>query len=126
MSYQSLGLAGLIVSAIRAAVADPALQAEVHEATAANAEQAAQIAAVQEGFTAIGDRLTALEADDTLNDDARDTVAGLRAELADIATALTGPVDDETDNGVIGEVQPVDGVEPSPSADDAVDALPDE
>lgn len=119
MAYTPLGLAGLLVSAIRSAVADPEVKTQL-------AEQKQAIAAVRTGFDELQDRLETLTSNLAQNDDVddaqREELEGIKTELAAMADALTGPADDDTDNGVIAEVQPVDTAEPSPAADEALAA----
>ena len=82
MPYTPLGLGGIIVAALRHVVITPELQAQIDQSTADNASQfandetqAAAIAAVQTNFAELGTRLSALESDDALNDEARETIA---------------------------------------------------
>lgn len=119
MAYQSLGLAGLIVAALRHAVADPALADEI-------SSQAAGLNAVRSTLDTMGAQLTTLQtkiaADEALSADDHEALAGIQAELSGLATALAGPADDDTDNGALSQVQPVDNAPPSPSADAAAGA----
>lgn len=111
--YQRLGLAALLVSAMRSAVADPEVQAQVDA-------QGAQISAVRSGFDSLTSRLEAIESsvgeNGKLDEGQAEELAGIKAELRDMADALTGPADDNTDNGVIAEVAPV---EVAPASDTA-------
>lgn len=129
MGYERLGLAALVRDAIRAAVADPEQQQQVDE-------QGAAIAAVRERFDALNSRVgeiaTALEsntsgdaANATADAERAEALAGIRSELEELALALTGPADDDTDGGLIAEVQPVEEVQPSPAADSIQDAADD-
>lgn len=114
MPYQPLGLAGLIIGAIRSAVADPALQEQVDA-------QAQQITNVRNAFDDLNGRVGALAdaaaANGQLDADQAEELAGIKGELEALATALTGPADDPTDNGVLTEVEPVDSTVTSPAAD---------
>lgn len=118
MAYQRLGLAALVVGAIRSAVADPEVQAQVDE-------QAQALASVRAGFDSLNERLEALSgkvaAGETLDADQAEELAGIKGELNDLATALVGPAEDDSDNGVIAEVEPVIDTT-SPAADAIVEA----
>lgn len=116
--YQRLGLAALVVSAIRSAVADPAVQEQVDE-------QARQIGEVRSSMDALTSRLDAITStvaeNGTLDASQAEELSGIRAELAELATALAGPADDPADNGVLAEVAPV-AEETSPAADAIVES----
>lgn len=118
MTYQSFNLGALIVSALRSAVADPAQQEQIDA-------QAAQIGEVRSAFDGLTSRLDSIvstvEANGTLDADQAADLAGIKAELAGLATALTGPADDDDDNGVIAEVEPIDPSVTSPAADAVVE-----
>lgn len=120
MTFQRLGLAALLVSAIRGVVADPAVQEQIDS-------QQSAIDSVRAGFDSLTGRLSAIEAtataNGTLDEDQAADLAGIKAELADLATALAGPRDDPNDNGVLAEVEPVGDVT-SAAADAIVEAAP--
>lgn len=124
MTYQRMGLAALVVSALRAVVADPAVQERQDE-------QQTQIDSVRAGFDTINSRLESLSAtvasNGTLDADQAADLDGIKAELADLANALTGPAGDTTDNGVIAEVEPIDpDGDTSAAADAIVQAAPEQ
>lgn len=121
MPYVRLGLAALVVGAIRAAVADPAEQEQLDE-------QGRAIAEVRSRFDTLNSHVETLSAavasGQALDADQAETLAGIKAELSDLATALTGPADDPNDNGVIAEVEPAAIADPSPAADAIVEEAP--
>lgn len=122
MTYKSFGLAALLVGALRSAVADPALQEQVDA-------QQGQIEGVRGAFDGLTGRLSAIEtaiADNgTLDADQAADLAGIKGELADLATALTGPRDTPDDNGVIAEVAPVETAPVSDAATAIAEAAPE-
>lgn len=121
MTYKSLGLAALLVSAIRSAVADPAEQEQIDA-------QQAQIDSVRSAFDGLNGRLEALSSavseNGTLDADQAADLDGIKGELAQLADALTGPADDTSDNGVIAEVEQIDPDATSPTADAIVESAP--
>lgn len=129
MGYHRLGLAALIVSAARCAVGNP-------EQDATDSAQSAAIDQVRAGFDSLTERFaqleTAIASNSAADADTRALAEGIRGELEETALALTGPADDATDNGVLGEVQPgvivqdgtISVVPTSPSADEVLDNAP--
>lgn len=122
MAYKSLGLAALLVTALRSVVADPKVAAD-------NERQDNEIAQVRTGFASLTERLDAFVRDNgALDADQAETLTGMKAELEAMGLALAGPADDPADNGVIAEVQPanIEGeggtVATSPAADAVVEA----
>lgn len=125
MTYARLGLAALVASAFRSAVADPAQQEQLDR-------QDEHITAVRGALDGMNSRLEAIAekvaAGEALDTDQSIDLTGIKAELAELANVLTGPADDNTDNGLIGEVQPapivVDpatDVTASPTVDTAIE-----
>ena len=92
-----LGLAALVVQALRTAVTDPALVENVADVRAGMDELTTKVADLKEQLSANG-------ALDVEQDAALDEI---NSELSALADALTGPADDENDTGVIGAVEPV-------------------
>lgn len=121
MTYVRLGLAALLVSAIRSAVADPAEQQQLDD-------QQQQIDAVRAKFDDLTGQLSSVQAavaaNGNLDDDQAATLDGIKSELSDLATALAGPRDDTTDNGVLAEVEQHPDADPSPAADAIVEDAP--
>lgn len=123
MTYKRLGLAALLVSALRSAVTNPE-QETVDEA------QQAQIDGVRGAIDGLTETVASLrsrvESGEQLEASHAEELAGIESELNDLADALTGPADDTSDNGVIAEVQPLPDAPTSGTADsvvsDAVDA----
>lgn len=120
MAYKSFGLAALLVSALRSAVAlpDDDTKAELEK-------QREQIAGVRTAFDGINERLDGLTkqlADNgSVDSEQHEALQGIQNELAEMAAALTGPADDDDDNGVLAEVEAVEGAPISPTADALVE-----
>lgn len=107
MAFNPLGLAALVVSAIRSAVTDPELVAKVEANRAAFDSLTGQLATVQETLTA----------NDALDTAQQETLSGIVTELQALADALTGPAASEEDLGLAGEVETTDEGEASPTVD---------
>lgn len=115
MTYRSFGLAALVVGAIRSAVADP----EQAEQVAENTRVIGEVRTAMDGMTSRLESITSnLTANGAVDEDQTATLEGIRAELADLATALAGPADDPEDNGVLAEVEPAPDAPASPAADE--------
>lgn len=114
MAFKALNIAVLLASALRAAVPDTA-QAERDKAQDDRAAQDA--AAVRAQFDELTAKVKALGDSDVDRDE---TIAGITKELEGIATVLAGPADDDSDNGLISEVEQVVTEE---AASPAVDAI---
>ena len=117
MGYQRLGLAALLVSAMRSAVGNP------EQETVDSAQQAA-IDDVRARFDELTDKLdtiaTAVAEGQTLDAAQSEELSGIKGELAEMADALTGPAGDTTDNGVLAEVQVVPTAPTSDTAEQVV------
>lgn len=115
MAYLKLGLATAIVSAIRTAVADPALVEQV-------GDNASKIGDVRERLDEMVERLSGVELSDASQ---AETISGIVGELTELADALAGPADDDEDNGALAEVEPIEEAPTSAAADSFDDSPPE-
>lgn len=128
MAYTKINLAAVLANAVRAFLPDPtqdatdeAQNAKIDALAASQAALTSAIATMKQDSdelrAALEARLDANDADDAALLEKFD---GLYGELVEAASALAGDPDDDDDNGLVAEVQPVEGAPTSTAADNAI------